>query len=222
MPVTVAEVAPLGRRDRKKQQTRAALVEAALRLVAERGLDHVTVDDISDAADVSSRTFFNYFSTKDEAVIDGQVIDSEAIRLRFVAVPAGVPTLAAMRLALVETIAAMEAERELWLLRMRVIAATPVLLSRLLVGGAAAERYLADTVAARVGVDPHHPYPLLVTVVTGAAFRAAMLRWAGNDGQSLAAHVDEAFAQLATGLADPRPTPPRRPPAAVRSSTKDN
>ena len=56
-------------RERKKAETRTALSQAVLRLALERGLDAVTADDIAAAANVSVRTFHNYFGTKEEALV---------------------------------------------------------------------------------------------------------------------------------------------------------
>ncbi|MEL4358263.1 MULTISPECIES: TetR/AcrR family transcriptional regulator [unclassified Luteococcus] len=58
-----------GLRERKKRQTRHALHRAAIELVSERGLGGVTTDDIAQAAGVSPRTFFNYFPTKEGALM---------------------------------------------------------------------------------------------------------------------------------------------------------
>ena len=70
-----------GLRERKKQQTRRAIHEAAYRLVDEHGLDGTTIDQICDAADVSSRTFFNYFPSKMAAAlgIPEEPVDDDAV-----------------------------------------------------------------------------------------------------------------------------------------------
>jgi len=70
----VSELSPLadqdlGLRERQKRARREALVDAAHHLVGERGLDAVSVEDICAEAGVSRRTFFNYFSSKDDAVL---------------------------------------------------------------------------------------------------------------------------------------------------------
>ncbi len=65
----------LGLRERKKLQTRATLVDVATRLCAERGYENTTVDQISEAADVSPRTFSRYFPSK-EAVIGALIEDA--------------------------------------------------------------------------------------------------------------------------------------------------
>ncbi|SCL71524.1 transcriptional regulator, TetR family [Micromonospora citrea] len=206
MDIEAAGPAP-GRRDRKKRLTRAALTEAALRLVAERGLAQVTVEEISEAAQVSPRTFFNYFACKDEALVGDHAGDAMRLVARLAAVPPQVPVLTALRTALDEVIDEVRTERELWRLRMDVVARNPVLLPRLVAGNAEAERAVTEVVAARIGVGPDHGYPALVTAVTGAALRVAMTRWATrSDGPELADLVDEAFAALAAGLPQPDPS----------------
>src|SRR5205085_920037 len=65
----VMDAPPLGRRERKKIETRRALADAALHLAAERGVDRITIEEIADAADVSVRTFFNYFPSKEAAIV---------------------------------------------------------------------------------------------------------------------------------------------------------
>ncbi|WP_202918942.1 TetR/AcrR family transcriptional regulator [Saccharothrix deserti] len=197
-----------GLRDRKKRQTRAALSHAAVRLVAEHGLDHVTVEDISAAADVSPRTFFNYFATKEDAVLGPDPDTGPRVRARVLAQPAELSAAAAVREALSAEVAAVVAEdRELWLRRMCVVQQHPVLLAKVFSGGEAVERELVAGIAERVGLPADDTYPLLLGAAAGAAFRVAVVRWSSVRWSSTAASLQDLLAEavdmLAGGLADP-------------------
>ena len=148
-----------GLRERKKQATRLALHEAALRLVAERGLDAVSVDDSADRADVSPRTFFNYFTSKVDAVLG---LDPEGARHQAEALlgrPAEESPVQALRAVARTQAAEMAEDTELWPLRLKVIDAHPALLASLAAAFGEAEKTLAAAIAertgTRAGVDVH-------------------------------------------------------------------
>jgi AcrR family transcriptional regulator len=198
-----------GLRERKKLATRLALHQAALELVAERGLDRVSVDDIAGRADVSPRTFFNYFATKDEAVLGLDPTAAERQAADFLARPATESPLQAMRAVARAQAEEMAGETELWPLRLTVIDQHPALVGRLAASFGAAERALAAAVAERTGTRPDADvYPGLLAATAGAAMRTALHLW-GHDGDftaSLPDLVDRAWDVLAAGL----PAPPRR------------
>lgn len=86
----------VGLRERKKRRTRQALAEAALRLFAERGYDHTTVADIAAAAEVSTRTFFAYFPTREDVVFADTDERLDAMRQALAALPDGTSPIRAI------------------------------------------------------------------------------------------------------------------------------
>ena len=194
-----------GLRERKKEATRLALHEVALHLVAERGLEHVSVDDIVARADVSPRTFFNYFPPKDDAVVGldpRQATElADAVRAR----PAGESPVQAVRAALLDQAREMAREPQLWPLRLQVVKAQPTLAARLSAVFGVAERALAAVLAERTGtrVDAD-AYPTLLAAVQAAVMRTALHRWLASDfAADLPALVDEGWDLIAAGLPAP-------------------
>ncbi|NMO93247.1 TetR/AcrR family transcriptional regulator [Actinomycetospora sp. TBRC 11914] len=186
----------VGRRERKKQATRAALSEAAVRLSLEHGVENVTVEQIADAADVSLRTFFNYFSSKEEAVVAGDSARAEMLVEEFLSRPASEDPLTALQAAVlvfVDDVVSGDRREALQMMRR-----SPALLPHQLAAYAAAERALAEAVAERVGEEvpaaddegserPVGLYPALVAAVTMAGVRVAVQRWSDTGSRDLAA-----------------------------------
>jgi AcrR family transcriptional regulator len=205
--VPTTAVAPsTGLRERKKLATRLALHEAALRLVAERGLDSVSVDEIADRADVSPRTFFNYFACKDDAVLGLDPEASDRQVSAFLARPADETPVQALRAVTRAHAEEMATDTELWPLRLKVIDTTPALLARLAAVFGEGEKVLAAAIAERTGTRAGaDAYPTLLAGVAGVAMRTALHRWlAGDFTAALPDLVDEAWDVLAAGLPAPR------------------
>ncbi|MGH2687891.1 MAG: TetR/AcrR family transcriptional regulator, partial [Actinomycetota bacterium] len=89
--------APETPRERRKLATRRAIQVAALKLALERGLDNLTVQAISDEADIAPRTFFTYFSSKDQAIAVELPWKGELLRSFLLARPPEEPPLRALR-----------------------------------------------------------------------------------------------------------------------------
>lgn len=86
-----------GLRERKKRRTRDSLIEAAYALVIEQGYEATTIDQIADAVEVSPRTFFRYFASKEDVVLDIQDRVWDVVLECFRAQPPELPVVAALR-----------------------------------------------------------------------------------------------------------------------------
>jgi len=188
----------LGLRERKKRATRRALQRAALQLVADHGLEAVTVETIAAAAEVSTRTFFNYFPTKEDAIATTDPDALEDTVAAIAARPASESPLQALRAVSLERAAQMQADTEFWRLRGKVIKAYPELGARLIGASIAADFRIAQTVADRMAVDVRvDPRPMLVAGASTVAKRTAMGLWlASGQQRELVATLAECFDQL--------------------------
>src|SRR5215203_3939917 len=100
--------AVIGRRERKKQATREALIDAAFALFISKGFDATTVEEIADAVDVSSRTFFRYFASKEDVVLTFQEEQQALLLELFRARPASEAVVTALKHAAIEVARACE------------------------------------------------------------------------------------------------------------------
>jgi AcrR family transcriptional regulator len=194
-----------GLRERKKAETRRALASAALRLADELGPDGVTVEAIAEAAGVSPRTFFNYFSTKEDAIVGTTPAHSSGLLANLIGRPDGEPPLEALRATARALGGLLEARADDWTRRHRLFQRYPALSARHATRFAEVERGLVEEIARRTGLDPDlDTYPALVVSTALGAIRVAMAVWQErNRPGPLTDLLDEAFDHLTKGLGRP-------------------
>ncbi len=206
------------RRARKRCETQQAVRLAALRLVDEQGLDQVTVDMIAAAADVSPRTFFNHFPTKEDALLGPGADVRAEVECFWSMRPDHEPALITLRSMLVERAEALSTRGDEMDLQMRVLAANPALYARFHARFQELEQVLRAAVARRCGLDPNRDlYPGLLAASGSAAMRVSMDLWRRDEHRRLADIVSEVFDLYAAGLSTA--PAPAKPPARRRRLT---
>jgi AcrR family transcriptional regulator len=180
-----------GLRERKRRATRRSIQLAVLDLVAERGLEGTTVDEISRRADVSARTFFNYFASKEEALLGDtpELPDAEEIE-RFVAAGPGSPLLDDLTVVLLGAGRKTMADVEMMQRRHALLKQYPQLLAMRMATMRGFEDQVVAIVSRRLELDDAalaaEPTRLderarLVSLVAFAAMRHAWSCWINGD-----------------------------------------
>jgi AcrR family transcriptional regulator len=172
-----------GLRERKRLAVRYALGSAALRLAVGRGLDDLTIEDITAEADVSRRTFGNYFSSKYEAICAPGTDRARHIGADLLARPADEPLWEAICAAVLAhyegTAQASDAD---WLAALKLVLTAPAIRGEYLKVNSEMQQALADAIAVRTGTDLEQDmYPRILAGAVVAAAQVAVSRWAAAD-----------------------------------------
>jgi AcrR family transcriptional regulator len=157
-----------GLRERKKQQTRETIERVALELFAERGYHDTTLAEIAEAADVSPRTIFSYFQSKEDILFCGEPSYVEKVGEILGQRPAGATTIDALR----DFIASLPPPDEQTMLRKKVVAANPELQMKFRAHIGQLEGVLTDSIAKDLDAGPGDVRPALVAASMTAAFAA--------------------------------------------------
>ncbi|WP_173057324.1 TetR family transcriptional regulator [Phytohabitans houttuyneae] len=192
-------------RERKKQRTREALIDAAFELFNTKGFEATTVDEIADAVEVSSRTFFRYFGSKEDVATSLQLQQFLDVYTALEARPAEEPVLTALRRACVEVLRTYEdgeTDATQFACVMQLVQDSPAVMARSLEMCTEQLDELSRRVATRMGVDPvRDPRPKLVASVASAALQVAVRAWRETEpDEKVSDLADRAFALLEAGI----------------------
>jgi AcrR family transcriptional regulator len=192
--------APLGLRERKKQQTRERIRREAYRLFAEHGYEATTVDQIAEAAEVSPSTFFRYFPTKEDVVLQDEYDPALAAAVR--SRPADEPIVEAVLNSLKGPVGEMiQQDRDDLLLRTRISFTDPAIRARTVAEQERSERAIAEIIAERAGRDASDLEVRCAAAAIIAVFTTLVRHWVEGDGrEDLAALYERHLPLLSRGL----------------------
>ena len=190
-----------GLRERKKRQTREALTRAALELFVERGYDETTLAEIAEAAGVSTRTIFAYFSGKEDILFSTLQTVLDALGRTLAERPEGVDTLTALR----EFILSSAHEKtELDCKLGELVAADPTLSSHKRARVGQLQEVLAAAIADDLGVGPNDLRPQVAAASLTAAFEMLERQDRGHSivptNEEIAAAIDPVISFVRAGL----------------------
>ena len=188
---------------RRARLVREEVSELAMQLFMSHGFDAVSVDDIAAAANMSQRTFFRYFATKDEIVLqyERQLRRRlhDAVRLR----PADEGPVTALKNAFIETSTAAPDHREQARKRGRVLNDAPMLQARVQVVLSEADADLAELLTVRMPSMPRRPREARARIIVVTIFAVAAYAWnewvTSDSNKDPATYIASAFDVLADG-----------------------
>ncbi|GAB84346.1 putative TetR family transcriptional regulator [Gordonia rubripertincta NBRC 101908] len=200
-------VHPSGLREAKKAATRKALARAVLRLSTRDGIDHVTIDAVAAEANVSVRTFHNYFGGKEDALLHLVDLLLDSVIERFEARPAEESSWCSVRTAVIETATSLDVGEPAEIVALlRLLDTDPALTAR------SRDMDLDQTVEARLTqlyagrgqrTDAMYPHLVVHTAITAA--RVALEFFVARGRPDLPTVLESAFDQMSAGLEHPVP-----------------
>ncbi len=199
MSDTSATDRPAGLRERKKARTRAAIREHALRLFREQGYTATTVEQIAESADVSPATFYRYFPTKEDVVLQDD-FDVLAMDV-FEAQPAGLSTISAMRAAIGEMLHTLTPEeRARFQETTDLTLAVPEIRARALDEFSRTMQAMAEAIARRAGRPPDDFAARTVAGAVIGVIMSSSLPLMSKPVDDMFETIDAALALLEDGL----------------------
>lgn len=192
----------LSHRERKKLATRQAIHEAAFELALTAGLAHTTVEQISERAGIAPRTFWGYFSSKEDAVLNRDTGTPSKLAEALLDRPAGEDPVSSLHAVLDDFLATKLADPQRSQVRRNLLRREPSLLAAAAAAYDEIERALLEALGRRMGVAPSEDLRPGVFVASACgACRVAQQRWEESAGaEDLRELTRRAFRTLAEGL----------------------